>query len=148
MESRQTPQPAELSAVDQASPILDRIAIGLSVLCTAHCLALPFLLAIAPAAALLPFANESFHKILVLLAVPTSAVALYAGYREHRHWPIAAQGLFGLVLLVVAAVVGHDLFGETGETLGTVAGAVLIAVSHARNFVRCRASRCDDPNCD
>ena len=39
----------------------DKLAIGLSLLCTFHCLALPILLVLLPSIAALGLDNENFH---------------------------------------------------------------------------------------
>ena len=53
-----------------------------------------------------------------------------------------AVGVGGLVLLVGAALAGHDLLGELSEKSATVIGAGLVALSHVMNFRKCRALDC------
>lgn len=121
------------------SPRLDQAAIGLSLLCLVHCLALPLLLVLLPALAALPIADERFHLALLTLVLPTSAAALWLGWRRHRRWRVMAWGLAGVGILVFAAAFGHDLLGEGGERGLTVIGALLVAASHLRNFRLCRS---------
>lgn len=122
--------------------LLDRTAIGLSVVCVLHCLALPLLLVLVPSLAALPFANEEFHLVLVLFVIPISVVALFIGCRRHRDRSVLAWGLSGVVVLVFAAVFGHDVLGEIGEKALTVVGAVMVAIGHVRNFRLCRSEAC------
>ena len=59
----------------------DRAAIGISALCIAHCLVLPVALVLAPSVTLLTVLNdELFHKLLILLVLPTSIFALTLGF--------------------------------------------------------------------
>jgi uncharacterized membrane protein YfcA len=118
----------------------DRFAIGISALCVVHCLVLPVLILSAPW--LFPFElSETFHQFLVLLIVPSSAVALYSGYREHKNPSILVLGLAG-VATVVGAVLLHEAVGETGEKWLTVIGSILIIIAHYRNFTQCRNQNC------
>ena len=113
---------------------LDRAAIGFSAVCVVHCLALPLLLILIPTLATLPIADERFHLLLVFLVLPTSVLALFIGYRRHQDRAVLYWGITGVTLLVLTAMLGHDLLGDTGERLLTVLGAVLVAVGHIRNF--------------
>jgi hypothetical protein len=127
-----------------AQPLADKTAIGLSLLCAIHCLALPVLVVLAPALGSMAIADESFHLWVVAVAIPVSAYALLLGCRKHRHLSVLATGIIGLTVLGVAALAGHDLVGESGERALTLLGAFIIAWSHVRNYYYCRsASRCD-----
>ena len=59
--------------------VLDKSAIGLSVLCLIHCLALPLALVTSFSFSALWVADESFHQLLVFLVLPTSFLALALG---------------------------------------------------------------------
>ena len=101
---------------------LDKAAIGISALCVVHCLAMPLALVALPALASLPVADEHFHLALVFVVIPTSMIALTLGCRRHQRWHVAAWGGVGVVILTVAAVLGHDLLGEMAEKTLTVIG--------------------------
>jgi hypothetical protein len=122
---------------------LDRVAIALSGLCVVHCLVGPLLLALAPAM-LISFgvSDVVFHRLLLLVVVPSSAVALGLGCRRHRDRSVIGLGLLGLSALGLAALVGHEVLGEVGERLLTLGGAVVIATAHLRNFRLCRRAAC------
>lgn len=119
--------------------LLDRTAIGVSVICTVHCLALPALLVMAPTAVEAAL-GESFHQGLALFALPVSVIGLGAGSMTHGRWSIAALGAAGLLLLVGSAWLSHEVLGETGEHWATIIGATLVAASHLRNRSCCRAT--------
>ncbi|WP_245929231.1 MerC domain-containing protein [Agarilytica rhodophyticola] len=116
----------------------DKAAIGLSVLCTLHCLALPLLLASLPSAAALSLNNEDFHLWMVLVVIPTSVYALTLGCKRHKKYQFIAAGSTGLTLLVIAVVLGESLLGETWEKILTVIGTAIIAYSHFKNFQLCQ----------
>ena len=107
----------------------DGAAIGVSMLCMAHCLALPALLAVAPWFVPGFFADERFHAIAVAFALPVSAFAL-AGTLQARPL-IVVIAAAGLTLLLIATFV-HEEALETGLT---VTGAALVALAHLRNLM-------------
>ncbi|GAA5219011.1 MerC domain-containing protein [Corallincola platygyrae] len=121
---------------------LDRFAIGVSLLCAIHCALLPVAIAMIPAMAGTMFADESFHMILVGVVLPTSALALLFGCRKHGHWRVLGWGAAGLLSLVLALVIGHDVFGEFGEKGMTLLGSAMVAYGHIQNFRFCRVDKC------
>jgi len=123
--------------------VLDRSAIGLSVLCLLHCLALPLVLVAGSSFTALWAADEWFHQLLVVLVLPTSIVALLLGCKKHKRWAVLAWGFCGVGVLTLAALFAHDLVGEAGEKILTVIGSMLVVVGHAYNFRLCRSEVCD-----
>ena len=122
---------------------LDRTAIGLSVLCVLHCLALPLALVAGSSFTALWFADELFHQLLVFLVLPTSIVALMLGCKKHKTWSVLPWGFSGVCVLAIAALFAHDLVGESGEKILTVIGSILVVVGHVLNFRLCRSDVCD-----
>jgi len=116
---------------------LERAAVGASALCLIHCIGLPLLLAALPAlSSLLPI-PESFHVWILAFAVPSSALALFAGRHHHRHLHPLMIGATGLILLAVGALV---LLGGRWETPVTIIGSLCLACAHVANW-RLRHSR-------
>ena len=117
---------------------LDALGMFFSVACLLHCLALPLLLAVLPLAAASLFADERFHKWMLLGVVPVSVLALGAACLRRRAYGVAAVGICGTLLIAYAAF-GRDLGGlpEAGETALTVSGALLLSAAH---LVNARAS--------
>ena len=112
----------------------DKMAIGLSLLCIAHCLLLPVALLLLPTATmLLALKNELVHGGILLSVIPVSLVALYFGYMKHQTKSLVALTLSGLLVLVCAFFT-HDLIGDTGEIVLTVVGSILLAQGHLRNY--------------
>lgn len=109
----------------------ERVAIGASLACMVHCLALPLLIALLPALAAVLAVPESFHLWVLALAVPMALLALVQGRARHgRTGPLAA-GAAGLACLVLGALA----FAEgPAETAFTVVGSVLLVGAHVTNW--------------
>lgn len=111
--------------------LFDTLAISASALCLVHCLALPVLLMLVPTLTAYLALPESFHIGALLFAVPTSILALAAGYRRHR-WTVPARlAVPAIALLALGAFAAPE---EWIETVLTVVGATLLAVAHALNW--------------
>lgn len=124
----------------------DKSAVGLSLLCTIHCLAMPLALALLPSLAALPLADETFHYWMLFAVLPISAYALTVGCKKHQRYRLLLIGGSGLLIMLFAAFAGHDLLGETGEKTLTVIGALILALGHIWNHRLCqRQDRCECP---
>jgi hypothetical protein len=110
---------------------IERAAVGASAVCLIHCAGLPLLLAALPAlSSLLPI-PESFHVWILGFAVPTSALALIAGWRHHRRAYPLQVGTIGLALLATGALL---LLGGRWETPVTIVGSLCLAFAHVANW--------------
>ena len=116
----------------------DKSAIGLSLLCTIHCLAMPLAVVLLPSIAGLPLADETFHYWILVAVLPISAYALTMGCKKHQRYRLLLIGGAGLSILAFAAYAGHDLLGETGEKILTVAGTIILALGHLWNYRLCQ----------
>lgn len=122
----------------QRSTFLDGAAIGASLLCLIHCIGLPILFALLPALASIGLpSSEWLHLLLLLTAIPVSALALVGGWRAHG-WVVpmllGALGLSGL-----AAGLAFDSV-PGAETALTVAGSLALAMAHLGNWRRLRTA--------
>lgn len=118
--------------------ITDKVSIGLSLLCAAHCLALPLILILLPSLTALQLEDETFHVWMLVAVFPTSIYALTVGCKRHKRYRLLALGVAGLTLLILAVLLGHEITGEYGEKALTVLGASLIAAGHFANFRLCQ----------
>ena len=110
---------------------IERAAVGASALCLIHCIGLPLLLAALPAlSSLLPI-PESFHVRVLAFAVPSSALALFAGRHHHRRAYPLMIGATGLMLLALGALL---LLGGRWETPVTIMGSLCLACAHIANW--------------
>jgi len=119
---------------------LDKTAIVFSTLCVLHCLALPLLMVLLPALAILPLNQEMFHLGMVMCVLPTSIYAITLGCKKHKKLSVAYTAGLGLIALVAAVVFGEGHLGEIGEKLLTTFGAVIIASAHLKNYKLCQQS--------
>ena len=131
-----------MKTISAYTPWLDKLAVSTSALCAIHCLSLPLLLGFLPALGSTIFGQESFHTMLLWLVIPLSLFALSMGCRKHKDLRVLLIGFAGLVVLIAAAVMGHDLLSETGERVMTLIGASAIAAGHLLNYSLCRRVQC------
>lgn len=111
--------------------LIEGIAVGATVACLVHCLALPLLIAIIPVIpAVLPIPDH-FHAIALGLAIPATGGALFAGYRRHRVVAPLFAGTAGLALLTLGATHWE---ATPLETPVTVLGSLCIAAAHLVNW--------------
>lgn len=109
----------------------DQAAIGTSVLCLVHCLAVPLAVASFPAFARVAAMPEWFHLVLVLLAMPISGWAMIAGYRRHGAIMPVVWAATGLLLMILGVSGGWSVFAESGIT---VVGSLVLALAHFLNW--------------
>lgn len=119
--------------------ITDKLAIGLSLACAIHCLALPLLLVLLPNVVALQLDNEAFHLWMIIAVLPASVYALSMGCKQHKRYRLFFLGAIGLALLVLALALGEERIGEAGEKLLTVIGAAFVAFGHWFNYRLCHA---------
>ena len=120
----------------------DKTAIVLSGMCALHCLALPMALIAFPALASTVVGDEHFHALLMWLIIPASLLALTLGCRIHKDLKVIVLGGVGLGVLLLTAIAGHDLLGESGERIATVLGSTFLIWGHLRNHRLCRLEHC------
>jgi len=106
----------------------------LSGLCLVHCLALPIVLTIFPMLGVFFIPHETFHQLILVVVLPTTALALGTGYRAHRHAGVVVLGIIGVLGLIAAAFTVHRLGAEEMERFMTILGGVVLAAAHAWNF--------------
>jgi hypothetical protein len=127
---------------------LDQFAVATSGICAAHCLLTPLVVVLTPALAVFGLSDDAFHRLLLLFVLPTSLIGLVLGCGHHRDAVVILLGAVGVSTLALAAVAGHAVLGEVGEQLATVAGGLVAASAHVRNFRLCRRHTChgEDPD--
>ncbi|HEY6048306.1 MAG TPA: MerC domain-containing protein [Sphingomicrobium sp.] len=113
-----------------ATSRLDRLAMGLSGLCAAHCVATAVLLGLLASAGGL-LGRPIIHEVGLSVAMVIGAIAFVRGLREHGFLLPCMVGFVGL------GVMGFALtLHETGyEPVVTVAGVSLLALGHRLNMM-------------
>jgi hypothetical protein len=120
-----------MNPIREKQQTLDALAVAASGLCLVHCLVLPALLVLVPTLAAFVAVPETFHTVALIFAVPTSALAIAAGFRRHRQLQPTLLVLPGLALLASGALAAE---AQWAETVMTVAGALLLSAGHALNW--------------
>lgn len=100
----------------------DRIGVGLSGLCAAHCVGTVALAGSLGAA----LANPLIHEIGLALALILGLVTFGSGLLRHTRPQPLVLGLSGLALMAFALAVPHGV----EEAVLTVAGVALLAAGH------------------
>jgi hypothetical protein len=121
----------------------DKTAISLSALCLVHCLLVPSFLVFLSGYISLSYNNELIHYAILFIAIPVSIYALIAGVKNHSSYTYLYLGLLGILTLILAVTLGVQLWGEAGEKILTTIGALLVAISHFKNYRLCREVECD-----
>jgi MerC mercury resistance protein len=106
----------------------DRMAIGLSGLCLAHCIASSVFFALLASAggALL---HHGFHEIGLGLAMLFGAIGLGQGVLRHGYAMPVWVGSMGLGVMAGALTMPHD----GSETFWTIIGVMIVALGHDLN---------------
>ena len=119
--------------------IIDNLGITISSVCAIHCVLLPAIFIIAPYSFL---ASHEFHEALIYFILPCAAVAFTLGCRKHGDIKVALMGSFGIILLA-SSILLHEVFHsdehseELMTVLITVAGSIMLILSHLRNRKLC-----------
>lgn len=115
-------------------PVADAIegtAIGASLLCLAHCLALPLLLLLLPGTLAIFVRSEAAHLWIFLLVAPFALIALGLGYRRHGQFLPGLLGSLGIACLAIALM---PVIGEWAAKAITIAGSLLLVAGHLLNW--------------
>lgn len=108
---------------------LDRLAIGLSGLCLAHCI-LSAIIVTALAAAGGVLLHPAIHEVGLVMAMVLGALALGRGVMQHGYALPAWVGSLGLGMMAGALTLPH----EGGyETIYSVLGVLVVALGHDLN---------------
>lgn len=117
---------------------LDSLGACVSGICLVHCIAMPFVLAFAPAFAHLLPADEAIHRGLSLLVVGAGLPSFVSGYRRHRKKRSIVGGMLGMAVILASLMFGDRLGSHTAEVGVTLLGSVLLCTAHFVNRTFCR----------
>jgi hypothetical protein len=121
---------------------LDNLSIWLSGICMMHCLALPLITISVPLIS--EIFNTHYHEIMLFIVIPISSIALFKGFKYHRKAQIVFTGFFGAFLIIIGATVIHDQYDGFTESLFTITGSLLLALTH---FINSRNSHHNHKAC-
>lgn len=126
--------------------LADKSAIGLSMLCALHCLLLPVAIILYPNHVSFFPDDKIVHFSILFIVIPISVFGLLKGAKTHKNVSIFIIGLFGLVILVAALLLGHSNLGDFGEKVFTLIGSLIVSFAHFHNFSICKAKNCECHN--
>ena len=124
-------------------PIADVVGLTGSVLCALHCLIVPITLVFGQVGPLALVEDEFFHRVLLVVVVPSAVLAFLIGCRQHRDRAVLILGSLGLILLTAALTILHDPLGENGERVAAILASGSLIAAHVRNFRLCRRDACE-----
>ena len=121
-----------LSAVDW-----DKVGIFISSLCMVHCLLTPLLVFSFPVLAM-SFHAPWFHWLIALIVVPVGVIAFIRGYLKHRNLWVPILGCLGLMIVMFALFIPHEVLHLIGHIQTTLIGSILLLTAHVVNQYSCR----------
>jgi hypothetical protein len=107
---------------------LDRVAIGLSGLCVAHCLATALLLGVASVVGGV-LSSPLIHEVGLAFAIGFGVIALGRGIVQHGYMMPPAIGALGLGVMIGSLTLEHGAH----EVLASLFGVGLLALGHDLN---------------
>lgn len=107
---------------------IDRLAIGLSGICLAHCIASAVLLTLLASASGL-LLDPIFHEMGLVLAIGLGVIGLGRGIIQHGFMLPASIGSLGLGMMAGSLTLAHGGV----EVLYSVAGVLILALGHDLN---------------
>ena len=111
-----------------SSRTIDRVAIGLSGLCLAHCFVTAILLGtLSTFGAML--GNPIVHEVGLAIAICLGVVALGSGIIRHRRYLPSSIGALGIGAMAAALTLPHGNW----EMVATMIGVILLSAGHALN---------------
>ena len=122
--------------------VADKSAIAVSLLCALHCVLLPAAVILYPTTLGSLAEDETVHLFLLFLVIPISTIALLKGGKIHKSRKVPIIGFTGLLVLITAVILGHDVLGDLGEKLLTVLGSIIVVIAHIQNHLICQRTNC------
>ena len=119
----------------------DRFAMGISMACIIHCFFAPSLIVMSYGFLSFSVDSEFVHLVLLLTTIPISLFALGLGYKNHKVLSYLLIGAVGLLVLTSAYLI-EDVIAQPLERFITILGASIIALSHFKNYKKCKEIQC------
>lgn len=117
-----------MSDVAKKGHWLDRLAIGLSGLCLAHCIGSAVLVALVASAGGI-LVHHSIHNVGLVLAICFAILGLGRGIRVHGFMLPGSIGGLGIGVMAGALTMSH----HSDEVIYTIIGVGLVALGHDLN---------------
>lgn len=115
---------------------IDFIGIGLSGLCTIHCLVTSFFMMSLPLLARYYVANPYIHILLTIFILPIGIAAFIVGFRNHNNYKIFILGIVSVIAVGGIPTCVHLLNVKINEPLYLGAASILLIVAHGMNKIK------------
>jgi hypothetical protein len=137
---------------------LDRLGVGMALICAVHCLLTPLLIVLLPIIASTFWVNSEFHLWMLIAVVPLTTFSFFMGCKKHHDITLVVLAVLGITLLFCGVlfgcstcVGGHQFpslsdfshFPHGFESVFTTLGGSLLVIAHFRNYRLCRKSECE-----
>ena len=127
-------------AVEVRDSWLDRVGMGVGLICAVHCLAMPVLIGVLPLVGLTFVAEEPFEWAVVgLVAILAIASALW-GYQKHKVLRVLMSFAGALGLMGLGLWNAHNTFWGDGLV---ILGGLAVAATHLMSARLCRQCTVD-----
>ncbi len=114
----------------------------LSLLCTIHCVLLPFILTIFPYFFISLFLSEKIEIYILLTSLIFSSMSVCFGLKTHKNFKILPIFATGLIIILIAKTIFHSHESNSHNIL-MIIGGLIISVSHFLNNKLCiKCKRC------
>jgi len=98
----------------------DRLGVCMSVLCMAHCLLTPLVLAVVPIGTAFGFWHTGVHHLFLFIVPLIAAIAFIPGWRAHGDSRVWIYAVIGFVFLFAGSQVGLIFGAEQALHVGHV----------------------------
>ena len=137
---------------------LDRLGVGMALICAVHCLLTPVLIVLLPIIASSFWVDSEFHLWMLIAVVPLTTISFFMGCKKHHDITLVVIAVLGIALLFSGVWFGcstckggHHFpsisdfsnFPHGFESVFTTLGGTLLVIAHFRNYRLCRKSECD-----
>src|SRR5690625_7496763 len=109
------------------SPLLHRLGVGISGICTLHCLLLPVVVTMLPLWQAAEWIHDWLHPLFILVVLPIIWFAVKCSRYKRI---ITTLQLTGRLLLVAGCMLCHLCVGRSFEWVRTMAASPTIIVEH------------------
>jgi hypothetical protein len=113
-----------------AQRYIDKMGIGVSLLCAVHCAMLPLIITMLPLLGLEVFADPLFETAIIFTSLIIGITSLSSAFVQHK----ARLPLLLLVTGFISIFIGHYFIGENFEWLFLASGGFTVAAAHYNNW--------------
>jgi hypothetical protein len=122
-----------------AQRYIDRMGIGVSLLCAIHCALLPLIITMLPLLGLEVFADPLFENAIIFISLIIGITSLSSAFVQHK----TRLPLLLMVTGFISIFIGHYFIAKDFEWLFLTLGGLTVAAAHYNNWQlikRCSAS--------